>query len=340
MLWALLVDKRDLAQRLWSRTTQPLRAALAASQLCRSLSGEPDLFIEEERLIEHSLVLEGWACRLLDHIASSEQALPLLGLVPSIELAGADASAAPRHIMLWDESALDSALMDEGLSEPWKAFVQHKHVRHVLLCFFAGDFPGSHARIPRDAWLDEILLQVAFFFIPGTVCEIFPPRPAYITAGAATGAHRWSSDRSPSIAASSWVIEAGDDTWDAEYLRKTSDAPAVSNTARARDDADRALKEDAVTIEKALKEHSLRDVWNDLVSLRGFHFFLVPKVKFATYAVSVYAYSFLLMTIIVADPRPQQLGRMVLFQLCGPAASWSVAELVFWICLGSRSARS
>ena len=82
--------------------------------------------------------------------------------------------------MLWDESALDSALMDEGLSEPCKAFVQHTHVCHVLLCFFAGDFPGSHARIPRDAWLAEILLQVAFFFIPGTFCEIFPPRPAYI----------------------------------------------------------------------------------------------------------------------------------------------------------------
>ena len=73
-------------------------------------------------------------------------------------------------------SAIDSALLADGrLSFPCKRFLAHRHSQHLLEAFFAGDFPYSKARIPIDAGLIQIILQLVFFFLPGTFCEVGSP---------------------------------------------------------------------------------------------------------------------------------------------------------------------
>lgn len=173
MLWAVLIGNIELARRMWSKTRQPMRAALIASQLCRSLSKKNHLFSDSRDLLELSLEYERWAIKCLDSIPSAEEAMPLLALVPTIAPCARRAGEPPLPpIKLWSESPLDSAVCDDEPSEGCKNFVTHRHVRLLLRSFFSGDYPGSKARIDRNAWAIEVALQVFLFFLPGTVCEV------------------------------------------------------------------------------------------------------------------------------------------------------------------------
>ena len=57
---------------------------------------------------------------------------------------------------------------------PCMRFVAHRHCQHTLDKFFAGDFPGSNARIPPAASLLAIAAQALLPFLPGTLVEVMP----------------------------------------------------------------------------------------------------------------------------------------------------------------------
>ena len=122
----------------------------------------------------------------------SDDAAPLITLVPWRWNAGCGggggsslhlpwgASTSPggggaRRELLWHASVLDSAAEEDGLlSLPCMRFVAHRHCQHTLDKFFAGDFPGSNARIPPAASLLAIAAQALLPFLPGTLVEVMP----------------------------------------------------------------------------------------------------------------------------------------------------------------------
>jgi len=313
MIWAVLIGNIELARRMWAKTRQPIRAALMASQLCRSLSKSGHLFSESKDLLEMSETYERWAIKCLDALGSPEEALPLLGLVPTITREPGQPGAPMKHeaqkVQLWTESPLDSAINDDEPSEACKKFVTHRHVRHLLRCFFSGDYPGSTARIDRNGWAIQVAAQVLLFFLPGVVCEVMDPRKPIYTAE--IGGEHQHEQEGAIFAAASMATEVENLEWDAEYLQEPT------------------LHEEGVNWEN---ENTLRDVWNDVVSLRAFHFFGVPKVKFVTYGLSSIAYNLCLTILIISDPRPQQLGRMLPFSPFDTSSGgFDFLELFFWI---------
>ena len=50
MMWGVLSGQHDLAEALWEKTSDPVRAALMASQLCRRLKDEPQLRADMDAL--------------------------------------------------------------------------------------------------------------------------------------------------------------------------------------------------------------------------------------------------------------------------------------------------
>jgi hypothetical protein len=77
--------------------------------------------------------------------------------------------------LLWDASVLDGASEEDGLlSLPCMRFVAHRHCQHTLDKFFAGDFPGSNARIPPESSLLAIATQALLPCLPGTLVEVMP----------------------------------------------------------------------------------------------------------------------------------------------------------------------
>merc|ERR1719197_494032 len=53
-------------------------------------------------------------------------------------------------------------------------FISHRHCQYVLDAYFAGDDPGSQARISQTASVTAIMLQCVLPFLPGTVVEVMP----------------------------------------------------------------------------------------------------------------------------------------------------------------------
>ena len=90
---------------------------------------------------------------------------------------------------LWPSSCVELAVDFGGRSQPMRRFVAHRHSQYLLEAFFAGDYPNSNARVPIDSNLVQILLQCAFFYVPGTFCEVMP-----VNAGARTQTEARSSD--------------------------------------------------------------------------------------------------------------------------------------------------
>lgn len=313
VLWAVLIGNIELARRMWSKTRQPMRAALIASQLCRSLSKKNHLFSDSKDLLELSLEYERWAIKCLDAISSAEEAMPLLTLVPTITPRAAKAGEPTEPpFRLWTESPLDSAICDDQPSEACKNFVTHRHVRLLLRSFFSGDYPGSKARIDRNAWAIEVAIQVFLFFLPGTVCEVMDPRIQVADLESA-GEHE---AEGAVTAAACMASELDNLHWDAEYLQEPTEHDSQISWRR---------------------ENSFADVWDDMRSLRAVHFFSVPMVKFVTYGLCSIAYNLCLSILILCDPRPQQLGRMLPFApFTAASGGFDFLELFFWLWSGLR----
>lgn len=67
-MWAVLISERELARLLWSKTEDPLRAALMASVLCRQIKDSVFYGVgqEAETLDADAELYEDWAVGLID----------------------------------------------------------------------------------------------------------------------------------------------------------------------------------------------------------------------------------------------------------------------------------
>ena len=84
MLWAVLVGEEPLARLLWAKTHEPIRAALMASKLCQTLAALPHLSSDQDYLQEQADEFEKLSIGLLDTIAESHDAVPLLTVCPTV----------------------------------------------------------------------------------------------------------------------------------------------------------------------------------------------------------------------------------------------------------------
>ena len=106
MMWAVLAGQHELATVLWAKAEYPLRAALMASQLCQRLSTNPKLRADSDELTASYMAYEDLAIELLDAVRESDDAAPLLTLMPWEWSAGKGKGGVGR-LLLWDCSPLD-----------------------------------------------------------------------------------------------------------------------------------------------------------------------------------------------------------------------------------------
>ena len=161
--------------------------------------------------------------------------------------------AAGKRLLLWDSSPLDSSSMEDGLlSLPCMRFVAHRHCQYTLDKYFAGDYPGSKARIRHSASLFGIAIQALLPFLPGTIVEVMPV------------VEKNNSKLRGAEVEKEYQSQLGDGEMDPDLI-DAIDAVAHAGAAVAAEQAE-AL------------EGSLEDMVSDLSSWRWLHFYSVPKV--------------------------------------------------------------
>lgn len=179
----VLSGQHELAEALWEKTSDPIRAALMASQLCRRLMDEPSLRADMDSLETASIRYEDCALDLLSAIRDSSQAAQLITLIPW-EYVQLEDGCVERKL-LWDSSSVESAAEEDGLlSVPCMRFISHRHTEYLIEKHFVGDFPGSKACIPpenssilRSEWLQKPKLMWLFASTAPndrTACQVRP----------------------------------------------------------------------------------------------------------------------------------------------------------------------
>ncbi|KAL1507768.1 hypothetical protein AB1Y20_007378 [Prymnesium parvum] len=261
MLWAVLTGEKNLVRICWSRSNDPLRASVLASQLLRKLSSLPHLRADQWSLRQQADLLEDDALSLLDAIPEPARAMPLIAMVPCIT------SGQP----LWQQSILDTAAHDEGVLFACMRFVAHRHSQQLLEAFFSGDFPTSRARIPPHSSLLKIIFQAIFFFLPGTFCEVMPS--SGVLREEMTGKHV--------------VYPALDED--------------ISLSNEDDDEASDLDEEELDAFRVGEHENTLQDLIEDIRSQRWFFFFVVPKVKFVMYLTCHLCQLMLLSVVVFAS---------------------------------------
>ena len=253
----VLAGQHELAVVLWSKAEAPLRAALMASQLCQRLANNPALRADSDELGEQSIKYEDLAIELLDAVRESDDAVPLVTLLPWEwgKDVREDKTENIREL-LWENSALDSAAEEDGLlSLPCMRFVAHRHCQHTLDKYFSGDFPGSKARIPPASSPLAIAAQALLPFAPGTVVEVMPVDLLI----------------KPNVALRGKDVE--------KLHHTTIDDEMDPDLMDALDAIKKAAS--AYQAEKnETDENTWRDLFEDLTSMRWLQFYDVPKVKF------------------------------------------------------------
>ena len=296
MMWAVLAGQHDLATVLWAKAEYPLRAALMASQLCQRLSTNPKLRADSDELTESFMAYEDLAIELLDAVRESDDAAPLLTLMPWEWTAGKGKGNVGREL-LWKDSPLDSSSMEDGmLSLPCMRFVAHRHCQYTLDKYFAGDYPGSKARIRHSATLVGIALQSLLPFLPGTIVEVMPV------------VEKPNSKLKGEEVEKEYQSQLGDGEMDPDLI-DAIDAVAHAGEAAAAETAE-AL------------EGTLEDMVGDLSSWRWLHFYSVPKVKFTVHFCCYVAYMF--------------YAAFVLMRQHSAEGSISGYEIFFWVWALSR----
>lgn len=174
MMWAVLSGQHELAEALWEKTTDPIRAALMASQLCRRLTQDPALRADYDELDAAGTRYEDCALELLDAVRESSDAGQLISLIPWSYAQEGGPNGEVTRKLLWEASALESAAEEDGLlSVPCMRFISHRHSQYLIDKHFVGDYPGSKARVPMDgSSLLRLLVQSLLPLFPGTVVEV------------------------------------------------------------------------------------------------------------------------------------------------------------------------
>jgi hypothetical protein len=249
-----------------------------ASQLCQRLSTNPKLRADSDELTESFMAYEDLAIELLDAVRESDDAAPLLTLMPWEWTAGKGKGNVGREL-LWKDSPLDSSSMEDGmLSLPCMRFVAHRHCQYTLDKYFAGDYPGSKARIRHSATLVGIALQSLLPFLPGTIVEVMPV------------VEKPNSKLKGEEVEKEYQSQLGDGEMDPDLI-DAIDAVAHAGEAAAAETAE-AL------------EGTLEDMVGDLSSWRWLHFYSVPKVKFTLTPTLTLILTLILTLTLTLTPRP------------------------------------
>ncbi|KAL1519094.1 hypothetical protein AB1Y20_003361 [Prymnesium parvum] len=148
MVWAVVVGEPTLARLMWSRCSEPIRAAVMASRLCQKIykelpRGSDDLEREQKEY-------EKWAVSILDVIDEPWKAVHLLTQVPQ-------KSAYNQLHALWPDSVMDQASQEPY---PCRQLVAHRHAQYLLTHYMCGDYDGSPARIEDNSRISFVLVQV------------------------------------------------------------------------------------------------------------------------------------------------------------------------------------
>lgn len=267
MMWAVLSGQHEIGVLLWAKTLNPLRSAVLASQVCLRLSSSPQLRPDRDHLFEQSIKYEELALGVLDAVRESEDAFELITLCTwewSEDVVGLGKSKR-RRILQWSDSVLETALFEDGdTSVPCKEFVAHRHSQYALEKFFAGDYPGSKARIPIESGLFAIFVQALIsLVVPGLIVEVDPvnhPPNVKFLAGKKVDAEYEAHVQKSRLEIDPDLSEAADDL-DAAALRKR-------------------MILDGTMIQGVLEkiEDEVDDIKDDIKTARGLHYYLVPKV--------------------------------------------------------------
>ena len=336
MMWAVLAGAHELAKLLWTRSEEPIRAAVMASQSCLMLSRDESLRADRDELVHESDAYESLAIEVLDAIRESDDAAPLLSLVPwSWEMgSAADADKPPKRVLLWNESVIDTAKESDGiLSFPCMRLIAHRHTQFTLEQFFAGDFAGSRARVPPGTSLLRMLLQALLPILPGTIVEVMPcmKPPNELLQGKQTekeyeelvqvGHARSRKVDIDSLNASRSVSRSGSPVpgieWDPDMIDIVSEIEkAKLNTSATESDAAHQKRGWWYRLTMTHAENSGMDVLADLISARFAQYYLVPKVKFMTHFAGHIAFlayfSYFLLSQFSVDLTPP-IGPMEVF---------------------------
>ena len=339
MMWAVLAGAHELATLLWTRTDEPIRAAIMASQLCRLLSRDDALRADRDELRERSEEYENLAIEVLDSIRESSDASPLLSLIPWAWEMGSGEKR-PQRMLLWDSSVLESSAQDDGLlSVPCMRLVAHRHTQFTLEQYFAGDAAGSSSRVPPRASLVAIMIQALLPILPGTFVEVMPcdkeaNRPLkgkkveeeykeLVKMGFALD-----RDAKPSLSRSGTPTQGIE--WDPDTLDVVKDIDnAMRNFGKAPKPtvaAKRSMWHRLRTLQLGDSETSCLDILADLISLRFAAFYVVPKVKFVVHFMGHFCFiahfSWFVLSTIATDIAPP----ITLLEIS--SWIWSVARFI------------
>ena len=346
MMWAVLVGEPEIARHLWTKVTQPLRAALLATRVCRMLvAGMRDsgatTFAEEQSLEADAMMYESWATGLLDEIDEKGAAAALLTSVPSVTLPPAAAEAAavrptrPRgasfvgpvadgasapEIAMWPGSPMDEAVKSDY---PAMSVVAHPHCQSLLDRFFAGDYDGSLAKIDEDAGLARIGLQlIPPFNLFTAITNVKPLRGARERAN-----EREAAEGDGALATSNYysIRALLDLDVDSDGEEDNPDNPGRSASQRSTQTEPQRQETGAATARSmARRQRDDKRLARRLP--RQLSFFSVPKVKYVVHTVSAMLYALLLTYVLLGWPWE---GKTWMWRR-GELGPVSMAEAIFW----------
>ena len=267
---AVVSGQFELARVFWERTTEPLRAALVASRVCRKLAARDDG--DSDDLLQQGDSFEQWAIGVLDQVSEPEVAVELLSTVSSRQIIQAQteplAGEAKASVAMWPWSVMDEATAADF---PSRNFVAHPHCQHLLDLYFSGGNRSSAGSIPPDTSLLLIFLESTLrMFTAGLLTNFFCPLSMASDRGRHTATGEDDGDG-----------DDDDDEWDEDYFE--------------------VLEKSTATVVKhagglGRKLNSWQQNW--LV------FWGVPKVKFVLHTCSFLLYIVLLAFTLVRRPLP------------------------------------
>lgn len=118
MLWAVVLGKQDLAKLLWTRTEEPMRAAVIASRLCRKRYSKLQDGSEKHQLIVAADQFEEWATGMLE-VSNAEQCMLMQKSYPFV----------PEE--LWPGSTIECAIGD-GDDLMCRKFIAHRRSKDLF----------------------------------------------------------------------------------------------------------------------------------------------------------------------------------------------------------------
>ena len=258
-----------------------------------------------------------------------------------------------RRVFLWNNSCLDMASTEGGLSFPSIQFVAHRHCQGAFDRFFVGDFPDSRGCIEPYVGLQQILLQAMLPFL--SIVNVYKPadelqenhnRLTDVGSPAASGSLReeYIADNDGGNETDPQLEVAMRDIRRARSMARGLKAPGISRLSSNGGAGDAASSFCAaaknVAIQLATCDYSSLVASADVLKeaagqkLAGYkkavidklEFYFIPKVKFAVWFASHLLYTLLLTHLGIYFSEDRRLW----YDLPG------IMELLFYFWSGAR----